>query len=54
MSTLKNYFSNKLLVFRAGIRKMPVRQANREDLFRSRGLHCFSRHFWQATDGTDV
>ena len=38
-------FSNKMLVFRAGIQKILVRIANREDL----GLPCLSKPFWQAT-----
>ena len=43
-------FSNKMLVFRAGIHKMPVRIANREDPGQTAeesdlGLRCLSRHF---------
>ena len=46
-------FSNEMLVFRAGIHKMLVRIANREDPFQRKqsdiGLHRLSRPFWQAT-----
>ena len=42
-------FSNKMLVIRAGIHKMLVRLANREDYDQSDlGLHCSSRHFLQT------
>ena len=41
-------FSNKMLVIRAGIHKMLVRIANREDLKEQSdmGLLCLSRPFW--------
>ena len=45
-------FSNKLLVIKAGIHKMLVRIANREDPDQNNllGLHCLmSRPFWHAT-----
>ena len=51
-------FSNtyKMLVIRIGIHKMLVRIANRKDPDQTAseeavwsGLHCLSRHFWQAT-----
>ena len=43
-------FSNKMLVIRAGIHKMLVRIANREDPDKKQydlGLHCLTRPFWQ-------
>ena len=46
-------FSNKMLVFKAGIHKILVRIANREDSDQTAssdlGLPCLSRPFWQAT-----
>ena len=39
-------FSNKTLIIRAGIHKMPVRIANRENPDQS-GV-CLSKLFWQA------
>ena len=38
-------FSNKMLVIRAGIHKMPVRIANREDTDPDLNLPCLSRPF---------
>ena len=56
LNTSLSLFSNKMLVFRAGIYKLLVRIANREDLDQTAssemqsvlGLHCLSRPFWQA------
>ena len=49
-------FSNKVYVFRAGIHKMPVRIANKEDPDQTAsqkqsdlGLPCLSWPFWQIT-----
>ena len=45
-------YSDKMLVFRAGIHKMEVRIANREDPDQTAsdlGLLYLSRLFWQAT-----
>ena len=43
-------FSYKMLVIRAGIHKMLVRIANREELLLQKqsdlGLHCFCTPFW--------
>ena len=48
--TLLFLFSNKMLVFSAGIHKMLVRIANREDPDKSDlGLCCLSWPFGQAT-----
>ena len=44
-------FSNEMLVFTAGIHKMLLRIANREDPYQTAsdlGLPCLSRPFWQA------
>ena len=45
-------YSDKRLVFRAGIHKMLIRIANREDPDQKQsdlGLCCLSRPFWQET-----
>ena len=46
-------FSNKLFIIRAGIHKMLLRTANREDPDQTASsdlsLHCLSQPFWQAT-----
>ena len=50
-------FSNKMLLFRAGIDKMLARIANREDPDGKKqsdlGLRCLSRPFWQALSVRD-
>ena len=54
LNTFLFLFSNKLLVFRAGIHKILVIIASREDPDQPAsylGLHCLSRPFWQATSG---
>ena len=45
-------FSNKMMVIRAGIHKLLVRIANKEDLDQKhsdQGLPCLSKPVWQAT-----
>ena len=52
LNTFCPLFSNKMFLFRAGIYKMLVRIANREDPDQTAsdlGLHCLSMLFWQAT-----
>ena len=57
--TLLSFYSQKMLIIRAGTHKTHVRIANREDpdqtadeeavIQSDLGLHCLSRPFWQAT-----
>ena len=48
-------FSDKMLVIRAGIHKMLVRIANREDPDQNQfdlGQYCLTRPFWQTNECT--
>ena len=53
LNTLRFFFSNKIVVIRAGINKLFVRIANRECLDQTASsdlaLPCLSMPFWQAT-----